>query len=518
VGAHRAARYRAEARWDDRALGDGIEAASARRPGALAVADNARRLSYAALARAVGGAVAELEAAGMRRGEPVVLVTGNTVEGVVAYHALLRAGATVLLLDRRCGEADVHHAVRAAGGRAHAVVPAAEAGRLAGALRHGVLTLERLCVPTGAPHGRREPDRDRAAVVLFTSGTTGRPKGVAHSLNTLTAGANNMARITGAGDGTILFLVSPLASITGVMQVHLASDRHAALVLEDRFDPDASLDRVNAVGADLLGGAPVIAERLLRAAQRRNVRHVALRTLALGGAMLPRPLLEAATDGFGIEIARVYGSTEAPNFSGSLPGDDRERRLSDDGALMPGSEVRVGSRDHAQEGLVRGPGVCLGYVDDEDTTAAFEGGWLRTGDLVDVHDGRLTVVGRVKEVVNRNGLKVSLGAVDAALDGLPGALEHAAFGVPDDDTGERVVVAVRPEQGAVVTLEGVVSHMRAQGLSARMLPEELVVWDGPLPRTASGKVVRSRLVMESPAKPSERAARLGARPPQRRSP
>jgi acyl-CoA synthetase (AMP-forming)/AMP-acid ligase II len=268
------------------------------------------------------------------------------------------------------------------------------------------------------------------------------------------------------------------------------------------------LDRINAVGATVLGGAPVIAERLLRAAERRESRHVALRTLALGGAMLPRPLLELATDEYGIEIARVYGSSEAPNFTGSVPDDDRQHRLADDGALMPGSEVRVGSKNHPQEGVLRGPGVFLGYVDPEDNAAAFEGDWYRTGDLVEVHNGRLTVIGRLKEVVNRSGLKVSLNEIDAALAGLPGALEHAAFGVPDPSTGERLVVAVQPEHGAAVTLEDVVAHLLGQGLARRKLPEELVIWDGPLPRTASGKVVRSQLVMEAPAKRSERAERL----------
>jgi acyl-CoA synthetase (AMP-forming)/AMP-acid ligase II len=510
VPADRAARYKADGLWDDRGLAEGIEAAASQRPGAMAVSAADESLTNAQLAQLVAAGVSTLRAFRVGRGDVVVLVAGNTISGVVAYHALLRAGATVALLDRRCGPADLQHAVGALSGRLRVIVPAGERGRLLAGLAPEVVPLERFGEVHEAyvPRQWPEPDRDRPAVVLFTSGTTSKPKAAVHSLNTLTAGAANMARITGATERTVLYLVSPLTSITGVMQVHLAADQHAGLVLEDRFEPDASLDRINRAGATLVGGAPVIAERLLRAAQQGGAGRIALRTLALGGAMLPRPLLEAATDQFGIEIARVYGSSEAPNFTGSTPGDDRERRLSDDGALMPGSEVRVGSARHAQEGMLRGPSVFLGYHDAEDNAAAFEDDWYRTGDLVDVHDGRLTVVGRLTEVVNRNGMKISLNEIDNALAGLPGALEHAAFGLPDESTGERLVIAVQPEDGVAVTLEAVVGHLLAQGVAMRKLPEELVTWDGPLPRTPSGKVVRSRLVMDAPGMRCERAERL----------
>jgi acyl-CoA synthetase (AMP-forming)/AMP-acid ligase II len=259
----------------------------------------------------------------------------------------------------------------------------------------------------------------------------------------------------------------------------------------------------------VLGGAPVIAERLLDAARRQGRDRIALRTLALGGAMLPRPLLEEAVDRLGLEIARVYGSSEAPNFSGSTPADDRQRRLSDDGGLMPGSEIRVGSSRHPDEGLLRGPGVFLGYLDpDDDDADAFEDGWYRSGDLVEVHDGRLTVTGRLKEIVNRNGLKISPAEIDQALLGLPGAAEVACFAVPDPATGERLAVAVRPQEGRSVSLDDVVAFLADRGVARRKLPEQLVVWPGPLPRTATGKIVRSRLVMDAPAHPSELAARL----------
>jgi acyl-CoA synthetase (AMP-forming)/AMP-acid ligase II len=513
--AGRVARYRAEGLWDTRTLADGIEAAARRRPGAMALADNDARLSYAELAEAVSDAAAGLAARGVRAGQAVVLVSGNTRHGVIAYHALLRAGATVVALDRRCGSADLRAAVGIVQGRATVIIAAAEAERLADALTSAdVIRLEVLTSSATLPSPWAEPDRDRGAVILFSSGTTGQPKGVVHSVNTLTAGAANMARITSAGPDTVCFLVSPLTSITGLMQVHLAADSHAALVLEDQFEPRETLRRMADAGATLLGGAPVIAERLLRAALVTPGGPLSLRTLALGGAMLPRPLLELAMDTFGIGIARVYGSSEAPNFSGSLPADDREARLSDDGALMPGSEVRVGSSGHPREGLLRGPGVFLGYLDPGDNAASFsEGGWYHSGDQVELNSdanggGRLTVVGRLREVVNRNGLKISLPEADAALEGLPGVLECSAFGMPDEETGERLAVAVQLADGASLNLDEAAAYLLGKGVARRKLPEQLVRWDGPLPRTASGKIVRSRLVMESPAKDSDVAPRL----------
>ena len=502
----RAAHYRAAGLWDDRVLADGIEAAAARRPDAVALVDNHRQVTYVELVDRLARGVGQLAAADVRPGDPVVLVAANTVAAVVAYHSLLRLGATAVLLDRRCGAADVRHALEGVPHVARVIVPSGDRDRLVEGHAVEVIPLDTFGGdgPTADPEaGWAEPDRDAAAVVLFTSGTTSRPKAVIHSLNTLTAGAANMARITAAEERTVAFLVSPVTSIAGVMQMHLVADVHGTLVLEDEFDPDASLARVHASGASLLGGAPVIAERLLRAAERRPDRRAGLRTIALGGAMLPRPLLELATDVFGIEIARVYGSSEAPNFSGSLPGDDRDCRLSDDGVLMPGNELRIGSTEHPLEGLVRGPCVFLGYLADEDNAAAFEDGWFRTGDLVEVDRDRLTVTGRLKEVVNRNGLKISLHEIDGALADLPGVDEVACFAMPDPSSGEHLAVAVRLRDGARLTLADVVGHLSARGTARRKLPEQLVFWSGPLPRTTSGKVVRSRLVMESASNRSE---------------
>jgi acyl-CoA synthetase (AMP-forming)/AMP-acid ligase II len=507
----RAASYVKNGYWDSQSLSDGVEAAGILYSNEVALADNRQSLTWTQLGQCVSKAVTTLAASGVTAGDQVVVIAGNSAEGVVAYHGLLRVGATMVLLDRRCGPADLR-AAREALQPTFVVASLAECERLGSDFGSmSVIALEQFAEvdsSTDVRHQTPEPERDRVAVVLFTSGTTSRPKAVTHSINTLTRGAANMALITEADTHTVIFLVSPLTSITGVMQMHLAADHHATLVLEDDFDPESSLERINQHGASLLGGAPVIVERLINAVEARPDRDCSLDTLALGGAMLPRPLLERVMREYGIKVARVYGSSEAPNATGSLPEDGSGTRLADDGALMPGTEVRVGSQGHPQEGLIRGPGVFLGYIDESDNAAAFEGDWYRTGDLVEVTEGRLTVVGRLKEVVNRNGLKISLAEIDGGLFTLPGVEECASFALPDRVTGERLAVAILPSPGSGSNLDDVVNHLRVAGVPARRLPEELVIWDEPLPRTATGKIIRSRLVMDAPTKKSIKADRV----------
>lgn len=485
-----AARYRAAGWWNDRLLRDGIESAPLH---TLALADAEVELTYGELRERVGAAIGFLQRAGV--GNAAVLVAGNTAAAAVAYHALLRIGATVVVLDRRCGAVDLKLARETAGATAPVIAHLAELHRL------GVvgIDLKSLMAAPAASPAWSEPDRDRPAVVLFTSGTTSRPKGVIHSLNTLTAGARNMALLSSAASTSRAYLVSPLTSIAGIIQLHTCADQHAALILDDAFEPVTAVERLHRYGATLLGGAPVIVERLFDAAAPGALR---LRTVALGGAALPRPLLERAIDQYGIEVVRVYGSSEAPNHTASQPSDDLATRLADDGALLPGSEVKLGA---GSEGLVRGPARFLGYTEPADNEHSFErDGWFRTGDALELNGERVAVVGRLKEVVNRAGLKISLAEIDAALSDLPGVSEAAAFGLPDAGTGERLAVAA---VGAT-TLADVVAHLRAQGLATRKLPEECVRWDAPLPRTPSGKIVRARVASESAGRPTERNSRI----------
>jgi len=173
--------------------------------------------------------------------------------------------------------------------------------------------------------------------------------------------------------------------------------------------------------------------------------------------------------------------------------------------------------------MVRGPMRFLGYLDAEHNADAFApGGWYRTGDLARFDGTRLTITGRIKEMVARKGLKISLLEVDDHAGRLPGVAEVAAYGVPDEQTGERLVLAVRfdydgPTGGAgsddpQAGLDRLVGGLRAAGLATWKLPEQIVVWTQPMPRTATGKVARRLVAEDVTERPTALAARLRRNP------
>ncbi|SEO49154.1 class I adenylate-forming enzyme family protein [Trujillonella endophytica] len=500
--------YVAAGLWGGVGLRDGVEAVAARTPDRVAVADGTTTWTYRELAAAVDRAVGCLRGHGCGPGTAVLVIAPLIAPAVAVYHAVLRCGGVAVMLDRRSGRADVVNAVEAAG--VELIVTTAE---LATSLQVADLdvptvSFDHVMECATPSEGWTERDPSLPAAIVFTSGTTSRPKAVVHSLDTLRAGARNMADIVEMTDADVAFLSTPLASITGLLQTHLTTERGAGLLLEDRFDAARSLARLRAEGATVLGGAPVIIEELFRQAQAEDLHELPLRTMALGGAMIPREILEVALDRYGIRPVRVYGSSEVPVSTGTLPSDEGEGRYADDGACAEGTEVRI-LGDQPGELLLRGPMRMLGYLDEGDNAEAFtDGGWYRTGDLGRFEDGRLTVTGRLKEIVSRKGLKISLTEIDDVARRLPGAEEVAAFGVPDAETGERLALAVVARDVAAVDFDSVTAWLLDAGLAKWKLPEQVVVWEQPLPRTESGKVQRRMLAADGAGSRTFLAPRL----------
>ena len=477
-------------------------------PSAAAVTDNAGSYSYGELLGRVGYAAAALRSRGVQAGATVLLLAPNRCEAVAAYLAALRVGARVVALDRRAGKADVTHAAGLTQPRL--VVADAQVAELVCPAGIPLLPLADAVAgeipeaPSFAPS---------AEVVLFTSGTSSTPKAAVHTTQSLLAGVRNMAHTLRFTRHDAPFLVSPLASITGISQAHLALECGGHLLLEDAFSPVSSLRRLVELGATVFGGAPFVLEELLGAAMSQHLDNLPLRAVAVGGASIPRRLLEDAYTRFAIVPSRVYGSSECPVAFASDPADDLEARMRDEGVAMPGTEGRIDPVN--SELQVRGDNLFRGYLDPEHNVEAFtDDGWFRTGDQALLREGRLLITGRLKEVVSRKGLKLSLAEIDEAMRGMPGTVTAAAYGLPDAQTGERLAVAVQLDPnaaaGVVVGLREVTRWLTSRGLATWKLPEQVVLWDAPLPYTASGKVLRRGLDEGGAGRAAEYAPRLQA--------
>ena len=477
-------------------------------PGRPALLDRRERLDYAKLDRRINGYAALLSEHGLESGDAVVVVASNDCRSAVAYHAARRIGAVTVLLTDHASTAEISLAIERIEPRL-AVGPHRQTDLLS-SCHPSIewLSSEGESSTASLDLGRKRSDPNSPGIVLFTSGSTSRPKGVIHSTNTLRVAAKNYVDAAGLGPADVFFLVSPLSSITGVLQaLVMAPLLGACAVLEDEWDDVRTFDLLVREQATFYGGPDVVLRRLLAEAERRGLSSLPLRAVSVGGTMLDAGLLRHAETSFGILVMRAYGSSEAPFSTTTPPTDELEDRLEMDGRPNGGVEVRIGSQRDEGECLIKGPHLFLGYLDAEDNDEAFEEDWFRTGDVGVFRHDQLKIVGRLKEVVIRNGIKISMSAVEQAALSLAFVDDAAAYAQTDPDTGEHLVLAVRPVSG-VIEFEMMINALLGTGLGKRSLPEELVIWDEPFPRTVTDKLSRVALAEESLGRPRLLADRL----------
>ncbi len=475
-------------------------------------------LTYGELDAAIDAAVAALQRESVTAADAVFVLTANDIVSVVAVHAVVRLGALVMVAPTSAGDAQVRDIV-AATEPPVVLAPASllPPGDAPSTARWLAIDTIGGAVPavsptsSGATAGR---DPDAPSVVIFTSGTTSRPKGVVHSLNTMLVASRNFieaARLTAADN---IFMISPLASVTGMLQaITIAPTLGGQATVESRFDDVATFDLLTETGGTFFGGPDLLLDRVLDEADRRGVVQLPLTTVYLGGSMLDPRILARAEHEFGIVVLRAYGSSEAPVSTSGARDEPEAVRLGDDGCPLRGVEVRIGSRVDPAECCIGGAHLFLGYIDPDDDAGAFDDGggdddWFRTGDLAELRDGRLRITGRIKDIVIRNGLNIPIAEVDGLVAALPGVVHCAGYGVTDDTTGERLAMAVRLQPGADLPFESMVGGLVAAGVAKWKIPEELVVWDEPFPETASGKVQRNLLDERGAGRPRTLASRL----------
>ncbi|MGH7264919.1 MAG: class I adenylate-forming enzyme family protein, partial [Candidatus Rokuibacteriota bacterium] len=357
----------------------------------------------------------------------------------------------------------------------------------------------------GPPAAGATPGTDDApAFVMYTSGTTGRPKGAVGTHANVVHACVTYQRVYGLATGERTLVAVPLFHVTGLIAQLLAMASVAGtVVLMPRFDAAAALRLLAAERITHLIAAPTVYVMLLTRPGREAVALPDFRVAGYGGAPIASDTVRRLREWLpAARLHNTYGLTETASPATCLADADALERIGSVGRPVPVAECRTVEPDTGRECeagevgelWVKGPMVVAGYWGNPTATAAavVEDGWLRTGDLAAIDgEGYVTIRDRLKDMINRGGEKVYCVEVEEALCGHPGVLEAAVVGIPDAVYGEAVKACVVPRPGAALDPDDVREWVRAR--LAKFKSPEVVEVREALPRNPSGKVVKALL-------------------------
>ncbi|WP_432015090.1 long-chain-fatty-acid--CoA ligase [Streptomyces cucumeris] len=487
-----------------------------RRPSHPALVQGPARLTYAQLWNRVGGYAAALRRQGIGPGDRVALLLPSTPEFAAVYFAVLALGAVVVPVNTALKPAEISYVLRDSGARAlvRAGELSEETARCAEAAGVGVLTVG--TTGPGALHpdgaaGALESCAERApedlAVILYTSGTTGRPKGAMLTHRNLVSNIEATALSPFAfGEDDVLLGALPLSHTFGqICGMAVCLYAGATLVLMERFEAEECLRLMREHGCTVFMGVPTMYHAMLQAVAA-GARPPRLSRVYSGGSALPVPVLERVRAMFGCEVYEGYGLTEtSPVVAYNQPGIPCRPGT----VGLPIEGVRVAVADAGTEGridllargevgeiVVRGHNVMAGYLDrPRETGEVLVDGWFRTGDLgVLDADGYLSIVDRKKDLVVRGGFNVYPREVEDVLRGHPAVEQVAVVGVPDEKLGQEVcaVVVVRTGHPAGDALASDIVAWGKARMAGYKYPRR-VEFAETFPLGSSGKVLKREL-------------------------
>jgi acyl-CoA synthetase (AMP-forming)/AMP-acid ligase II len=469
-------------------------------------------LTYGELRALVASAADQLVRLGLGRQDRIGLVLPNSAETVVMFLAAARVG-TAAPLNPAYKEDEFRFYLDDIEAAA-LVVPPAQADAARKALPGGAALIEahidgqkRLRLESdahaAAGRGAHAPGPDDVALVLHTSGTTSRPKQVALRQRNLAYSAGNIAATYRLGSEDVALCVMPLFHIHGLMASTMATFATGGTLVVPRggFDPMTFWPVAQAHGATWYSAVPTIHQMLLlRNRGERPGGAAKLRFIRSSSSALPPEVMRQLESRFGAPVLEAYGMTEASHQMASNPLPPGERRPGSVG-LQTGIEIsvmdeggRLRSGGENGEVVIRGRSVIDGYVNNPDANSkSFTDGWFRTGDQGRIDaDGYLSLIGRLKEMINRGGEKIAPREIDDVLLQHPAVAEAVAFGAPHPSLGEEVTAAVVLKGEA--TERELIAFARER-LADYKVPRRLIVVDA-IPRTATGKIQR-RAVAEA---------------------
>jgi len=345
-------------------------------------------------------------------------------------------------------------------------------------------------------------DPDSVRMVLYTSGTTGRPKGVLHTHNSINADIVQIHRHWNAGRPARYLVASPVSHIGGSLYAfELPLLFGTSAVLLDNWNAETAIRLIEEHQCTHMAGATPFLEQILGAAKAGDTRLESLRVFICGGASVPPSLVRQATAWFAdCAVSRVYGSTEVPTVTvGALEPGDLEHAAETDGRIGMAEVKLKGASAPGQEGEIfaRGPQMLVGYLRPEDEQDAFdEDGFFNMGDLGRFIDADyIAISGRKKDIIIRNGENISPKEVEDLLVLHPDVLEVAVVGLPSDRTGELACAFIVPRAGARPEVSELSRFLDQHGVAKFKAPERVVLQDS-LVRNAAGKVLKHVLRSE----------------------
>jgi len=500
-------------------------------PDAPALIESGRELSFSKLREKVLACAAGLRNLGVGSGTVVAAQLPNTEAFVVSLLAVGACRGIFQTLHMPYREAELRQLLKHSGAK---IVIATSAGDSSGAaalsamaselpalksivtigtLIPGTVSFDDLCAskPTAILD---RPALDDPFLLLYTSGTTARPKGVPHAYRGFLGNAHRSALELAVSENDRLLTAAPMTHLYGLFVLHLGLAAGAPLLLMPNYDPKSFEDfllneRPSAVFAAPAHFMPLLSGEGMQSTLLDNTRLV-----CLSGAAVPEKLAQAVDDALKSgSVIQLWGMTELQAGAFGRPDDPIQTRLSSAGRPALNAELRVVDANEktlasGEEGelQIRGPSVFAGYLDNPDANeeAFTQDGWFRTGDLARIDElGFISLTGRSKEIINRGGVKFNPIDVEAIIAEHPAILNCAMVPYPDPQLGERACLCAQLHPGQSLQLQEVQAILDQADIAKFKWPERLEVIDA-LPLTPTRKVMRGRLkaLIEHPIKPA----------------
>jgi cyclohexanecarboxylate-CoA ligase len=467
--------YLARGWWrDDDTLWHWLQKNISSRGGKPAVLSSGGELTWRELGERVLRVAAGLKKKGIGAGDVVAIQLPNVPEFLIAHLAINRIGAVMCTVHMPYRGAEIE------------TILAHSSAKL---FINSVELEEAEPLPDSHP----SPDSRDPFLLLYTSGTTASPKGVPHSYRTMLGNSRMGAKELLLSADSRVLCAAPLSHLYGLFSLHCAWSVGACTVLLPAFKPDELAAMVEKHKPTALWSGPAHVAACRNAGLFDKHDWSSLKLAIVSGSMAPPALVRYFAERLpGCAVTQLWGMTELQAALYTRPGDGTEAAASSAGRPSPGTQIRVSVEGELQ---VRGPLTFSGYFQNEEAnrTAFTPDGWFRSGDLAEQRGEYYAITGRIKDVINRGGVKFNPADVEALLDSHPKILQSAIVPMPDAVLGEKACAFVTVKPGAEQpTLEELIRYLMEKRIAKNKLPERLVVIP-EMPLTPTRKIIKGKL-------------------------